>query len=75
MFYYSGFEVRLHLIKFRPATSFFLHLWHPLRPLLKKNAKIDWSDELEYYFQNINNQEASITENTQYNPHLVTRIK
>ena len=48
---------------------------HRLRPLLKKNTKFVWNDELETHFQSIKNKVANATENTHYNPHLETRIK
>ena len=50
-------------------------LCHQLRPLLKKNTKFVWTDELETNFQSIKNKVASATENTHYNPLLETWIK
>ena len=58
--------------KFVPNLS---QLCHPLRPLLKKNTKFVWNDELETHFQSIKNKVANATESTHYNPHLETRIK
>ena len=50
-------------------------LCHPLQPLLKKNTKLIWNEELETHFQLIQNKVANATENIRYNPHLETRIK
>ena len=61
-----------YLGKFIPNLS---QLCHPLLPLLKKNTKFVWNDELENHFQSIKNKVANATENTHYNPHLGTRIK
>ena len=47
----------------------------PLRPLLKKNTKFVWNTEHKTHFQEIKNKVANATENTNYNPHLETRIK
>ena len=41
-----------YLCKFNPNLS---QLCHPLRPLLKKNTKVTWNDELETHFQSIKN--------------------
>ena len=61
-----------YLGKFNPNLS---QLFHPLRPLLKKNTKFTWNDELETHFQSFKNKVANATESTHYNPHLETRIK
>ena len=61
-----------YLGKFIPNLS---ELCHPILPLLKKNTKFVWNDELETHFQAIKNKVANATENTHYNPHLKTRIK
>ena len=61
-----------YLGKFIPNLS---QLCHALRPLLKKNTKFVWNDELETHFQMIKNKVAKATENTHSNPHLETRIK
>ena len=50
------------------------HLCHPLRPLLKKNTKYIWTDELEIHFHSIENKFANASANLYYNPHLETRI-
>ena len=53
-----------YLGKFIPYLS---QLCQPLRPLLKKNTKFIWNDELETRFQSIKNKVATV--NTHYNPH------
>ena len=50
-----------YLNKFIPKLS---QLCHPLRPLLKKNTKFIWNDELEIPFQSNKNKVANATENT-----------
>ena len=47
----------------------------PSQPLLKKNTKFEWNDDLESHFQHFKNQVASATENTQFNPYLESRIQ
>ena len=62
----------LYLGKFIRSLS---QLCHPLKPLLKKNTKFTWNDELEIQFQSIKNKIANATENTHYYPHMETQIK
>ena len=50
-------------------------LCHPLRPLVKKNSKFIWHNELETHFQNIKKKLANATESTHYNPHLEIQFK
>ena len=60
-----------HLGKFIPNLS---QMCHPLRPLLKKNTKIVWTDEHEQHFKLIKTK-IKTTESKQFNPDLETRIK
>ena len=61
-----------HLGKFIPNL---LQLCYPLRPLLKKNTKLIWTDEHEKQFTLINEKIAETTKNRHFNPDLETRIK
>ena len=61
-----------HLGKFIPSLS---QLFFPIRPLLKKNAKFIWTDELEEQFRLIKQKISGTTENKHFNPELETRIK
>ena len=48
---------------------------HPLRPLLKKNTKYAWTDELKQHFKLTKTKIAEATENKHFNPDLESRIK
>ena len=61
-----------HLGKFIPNLS---QLCYPLRPLLKKNTKLIWTDDNEEQFKLIKEVNAELTENKHFNPDLETRIK
>ena len=61
-----------YLGKFIPNLS---QLCHPLRPLLNKNSKFIWINELECHFQHIKEKVANARESTHYNPHLEARIE
>ena len=61
-----------HLEKFFPNLS---QLCYPLRPLLKKNTKFIWTDELEKQFILIKEKIAETTENKHFKPDLETRKK
>ena len=61
-----------HLGKFIPNLS---QLCFPLRPLLKKNSKIIWTDDHEKQFKLIKDKMAETTENKHFNLDLETRIK
>ena len=50
-----------YLVKIIPNLS---QLCQPFRPLLKKNTKNIWNNELETHFQHIKNKVANATENT-----------
>ena len=47
----------------------------PLRPLLKKSAKLDWTAEHTKHFNFIKEKIANSTENRHYNPKLEVRVK
>ena len=61
-----------HLGNFFPILS---QICYPLRPLLKKNTKLVWTDEHEQHFKLIKTKNAETTENNQFNLDLETRIK
>ena len=61
-----------HLGKFIPNLS---QLCYPLRPLLKENTKLIWTDEGEEQYKLIKEKIAEKTENKHSNPDLETRIK
>ena len=61
-----------HLGKFIPNLS---QSCYPLRPLLKKNSKLLWTEEQDKQFSLIKEQITETTENKHFNPELVTRIK
>ena len=48
---------------------------HPLRPLLRKSSKFNWTTEHENCFQEIKTRIANATANSHYNPQLETRVK
>ena len=61
-----------HLSKFIPNLA---KICHPLRPLLKKNEKLLWTEYHQTHFEHIKTVIANATENTHFNPTLETRIK
>ena len=48
---------------------------HPLRQLLKKTSKFVWTKVHNNCFIEIKNRIANVTENSNYNPQLETRVK
>ena len=48
---------------------------HQLRPLLKKNEKLLWTENHQTHFEHIKTTIANATENTHFNPTLETRVK
>ena len=61
-----------HLGKFIPNLS---QLCYPLRPLLKTDKKLLWTEAHEKQFSLIKEQIAETTENKHFKPELETRIK
>ena len=61
-----------HLGKFIPNLS---QICYPLRPLLKKNTKLIWTDEHEKQFTLIKEKIAETAENKHFNTDLETLIK
>ena len=61
-----------HLGKFIPNLS---QLCFPLRPLLKKNTKVVWTDEHEEQFKLIKQKIAEKTKDKHFNTDLETSIK
>ena len=58
--------------KFIPQLA---QLCHPLRPLLKKSVKFNWTEEHTKHFNLIKEKIANSTENSHYNLKLDSRVK
>ena len=60
------------LSKFIPNPA---KICHPLRPQLKKNEKLIWTENHRIHFEHFKITIANATENTHFNPRLETRVK